>query len=298
MSTAGTAAVNPDPPAVAAADEGRHEPGAEPLWNESWYFDVADPGQRLGAYLRFGLYPNRGQTWFQLAVAGEGRPVIIVNDVEAPPAPGPGLALATDRWSAELIAGEPLRSWRVTARADTPEGVVVLDLTWTTTADPYHYGVATRYEVSCTVEGTIRVGAEEVAVRGTGQRDHSWGVRDWWAFGWCWSAGTLADGRAFHLADIRLPGRPLGFGYALVDGARLPATAIGATEELGGDGLPVRGRLAVEPGFAMTVTPVAVTPLVFTADDGRTARFPRALCRYRSDDGVDGWGWTEWNQID
>jgi hypothetical protein len=296
MSDAVIRAVNPDPPPVAAADEGRHEPGPEPLWNESWYFDVADPDRRLGAYLRFGLYPNRAQTWFQLAIAGEDRPVIVVNDVEAPLAAGPGLSLRTDRWSVTLAPVEPLRRWRVTATA--PEVDAAIDLTWTTTADPYHYGVATRYEVSCAVEGTIRVGDEEVAVAGTGQRDHSWGVRDWWAFGWCWSAGTLADGRAFHLADIRLPSGSIGFGYATDDGAWVPAVAIGATEEVDGEGNPVRGRLAIDPGFALELTPVAVTPLVFTADDGRTTRFPRALCRYRSLDGVDGWGWTEWNRID
>ena len=37
-----------DPPAVTAADEGCHEPGDEPLWNESWYFDVADTRRRAG----------------------------------------------------------------------------------------------------------------------------------------------------------------------------------------------------------------------------------------------------------
>jgi hypothetical protein len=29
-------------------DEGRHEPGAEPLWNESWYFDFAAEDGSIG----------------------------------------------------------------------------------------------------------------------------------------------------------------------------------------------------------------------------------------------------------
>ena len=41
---------------------------------------------------------------------------------------------------------------------------------------------------------------------GQGQRDHSWGVRDWWAFGWCWCSLRLDDGTRVHLADIRVPG--------------------------------------------------------------------------------------------
>ena len=40
------------------ADEGRTRPGAERLLNESWYFDVADAEQGVGAYVRLGAYPN------------------------------------------------------------------------------------------------------------------------------------------------------------------------------------------------------------------------------------------------
>ena len=52
-----------------------------------------------------------------------------------------------------------------------------------------------------------------MAVDGHGQRDHSWGVRDWWAFGWCWAAARLDDGTRVHFADIRMPGLPVAFGY-------------------------------------------------------------------------------------
>jgi hypothetical protein len=308
----GTACVNPEPPTVAPADEGRHDPGGEPLWNESWYFDVADPGNGLGAYLRVGLYPNRGQTWFQLAVAGPDRPLTVVTDERAPLVGGDDLAMATDRWSVTLTAEEPLRRWRVQARATAhqltdPRAVyrgetgpavdVALDLVWTTAGQPYHYGVATRYEVSCTVAGTVRVGDEELTVAATGQRDHSWGVRDWWAFGWCWSAGAFADGTAFHLADIRLPGGSAGFGYSLGARGLVPARRIVADEEVDADGLPRRATIALDPGFSAELTPVAIAPLRFVADDGRESRFPRALCRYTRADGAVGWGWTEWNQV-
>jgi hypothetical protein len=41
--TTGIEAQQPDP-----ADEAAHEPGAEALWNESWYWDFADPEQGIG----------------------------------------------------------------------------------------------------------------------------------------------------------------------------------------------------------------------------------------------------------
>ena len=44
----------------AEADEGRHEPGPEALWNESWYFDAVSDDGALGVYVRLGRLPNQG----------------------------------------------------------------------------------------------------------------------------------------------------------------------------------------------------------------------------------------------
>jgi hypothetical protein len=41
---------------------------------------------------------------------------------------------------------------------------------------------------------------------------------------------------------------------------------------------------------------VAPAPVPLVAPDGRTSRFPRALCRYTTDDGT-GTGWGEWLQV-
>jgi len=306
---------NPHPPVVAPTDEARHDPGPEPLWNESWYADVADPGGGFGAWLRFGLYPNRSQTWFQLTVAGPDRPLVTLHDETAPLAGGDGQSLVTGTWACELSAEVPLERWRVqasgTAQTFTdPTAVyrretgvatpVEVDLTWHTEGEPYHYGVATRYEVSARVTGTIRVGDEVIEVDAPGQRDHSWGVRDWWAFGWCWSAGALDDGTRFHLSDIRFPRGAAGFGYRLdPDGTRTPASRIAATEQVDDVGFPVSAALGLEPGdLALAVEPLAFSPLLFVADDGRVTRFPRALCRYTTPDGRTGTGWTEWNQLE
>jgi hypothetical protein len=42
--------------------------------------------------------------------------------------------------------------------------------------------------------------------------------------------------------------------------------------------------------------PVAFSPVLLEADDGRVSRFPRAWCRFTAADGRQGHGWTEWNQ--
>ena len=52
---------------------------------------------------------------------------------------------------------------------------------------------------------TPQVG-EDSAFGGTGQRDHSWGVRDWWQFPWNWTSGHFEDGSFVHAARSIIPG--------------------------------------------------------------------------------------------
>ncbi len=94
-----------------------------------------------------------------------------------------------------------------------------LDLEWETDGEPYHYVRTTRYEVPCRVHGEILLGSETIELDGWGQRDHSWAPRDWWQFGWVWTAGRLSDGTRFHASDIRSPRGP--------GRLRLPAAAVG-----------------------------------------------------------------------
>ena len=122
-----------------------------------------------------------------------------------------------------------------------------VDLTWTTDGIPYHYDLTTRYEIPCLVTGSVTVDGKTFNVDGQGQRDHSWGVRDWWTFGWCWCSVRLDDGTRVHLADIRMgiPDLEVFFGYiqtpGRAPGEALPATALSVNEEVGCTRLPVHG---------------------------------------------------------
>jgi hypothetical protein len=173
-----------------------------------------------------------------------------------------------------------------------------MELVWQTDGTPYHYELTTRYEIPCLVSGTVRVGDETLQIRAHGQRDHSWGVRDWWAFGWCWASARLDDGTRVHLADIRMPGMRVPFGYLQPgDGSTVTITGLDVTEDIGEHGFPQTGRIAIEPGgLGIDVEPLEFGPLLLRAPDGRISRFPRAYARFQADDGRAGTGWIEWNQ--
>lgn len=304
-------------------DEARHAPDAEDLWNESYYCDFVNADGSLGGWLRLGLYPNRKVAWWTAWIVRPGLPGIASVNYEMPVPPHNGLVSESeDGERVEIDLRRPLEEFRLAAShlmgkefaapedayTDTHWQPLLLDvdLTWTTDGTPYHYDLTTRYEIPCLVTGTVTVDGETFDVDGQGQRDHSWGVRDWWAFGWCWCSVRLDDGTRVHLADIRMGIRDLEviFGYIQspggAPGEALPATALSVTEEVGAHGFPSTARIEIaaapDHDIGLDVTPVAFGPVLLRNDDGRTSRFPRAMVTCRSDDGRTGAGWIEWNQ--
>ena len=300
------------PWSVDPADEARHRPDADELWNESYYLDVVDASGRVGGYVRLGFYPNMQVAWWTTALVVEGEETVlsVAYDLDVPE--GDSLEASGPSTSISISCPVPLEEMRVVASAPAerfsdPTAVYAgqgtpaaleLDLTWTTDGEPYHYQVTTRYEIPCTVTGTMTLDGTTFTITGPGQRDHSWGVRDWWAFGWCWLAARLDDGTRLHAADIRIPDMPVLFGYVQDPaGATTPLSSLVVTEVLGDEGLPTSGAASFGPaGIDVAIEPIGFGPLVLVADDGRVSRFPRAMARFTTGDGRSGLGWIEWNQ--
>lgn len=297
----------------APEDEQPHAPGSEELWNESWYFDATSEDGALGAYVRIGLYPNLGVAWYTAYVTGPDRPAVAVVDLEAPLPAREHMRTVTGALEAEHRCEVALERFALTLegtgeahedhsaplRGERGRPVpVLLDLAWHTDGAPYAYRMTTRYEIPCLVEGAIRIGDEELAVRGPGQRDHSWGLRDWWSMDWMWSAARLDDGMRVHAVQVRLPGDVnLGVGYLQEPGVPpRELESVDASENVGKNGLITSARIELQPGgLGLDVEPLAFGPLRLVSPDGRSTNFPRAMCRLRSDDGRTGLGWVEWN---
>lgn len=294
------------------ADEGRHPAGTEELWGESWYLDWAAPDCSYGGYVRLGLYPNLGKSWWWIALVGKDRPLVLTVEHELPCPEGdaavdqhvPGTSVAIS-WP------EPFRRFRVTSEAT---GVVLLDpaqafhglegervpvsldLTWESRAEVFPYAMTTRYEITSWVTGTVTIGDETIAVDCGGQRDHSWGVRDWWLFPWNWTSGRFDDGSAMHAARSIIPGLELfATGYTVApDGALTEATRVDNEVDVDAEKLPTAARQRIGD-VEFTTEPLGHAPILLVAPDGRESRFPRAMCRYTTSDGLVGTGWTEYN---
>jgi hypothetical protein len=295
-------------------DESAHPATDEPLWNESWYADFSDAANGFGGWVRIGLIPNQQKAWLHALLCGPDLPTVAVVDFEVP--------LPTDPWALQTgaidfthSADDPLRTYRIALRGHgqsypDPAGLlraeqgapaeVAIDLEWTTDGTPYQYRIATRYEIPCSVSGSVTIGGRRYTVDSVpGQRDHSWGVRDWWSMDWVWSALHLDDGTHLHAVDIRIPGvPPVGVGY-LQDraGTVTELQTIAPRQTFDADGLPVSATLAVDPGgITATVDVRGHAPLRLVASDGRISQFPRVWATVSTADGRTGVGWLEWNR--
>jgi hypothetical protein len=307
------AAGKPAPLRPEPGDEGRHAPGPEPLWNESWYFDgVSDAGD-LGVYVRLGRLPNQGTALYTACICGTRRPsMMLVSEVPLPDTADDAQAIEEDGLRATQRCEAPLERWRVTLsgtggahadasaplRAEVGEPVeMAFDLVWETDGAPFQWRQSTRYEIPCRVTGTVRIGDEEITFAGPGQRDHSWGSRDWWATDWMWSALHFDDGTHTHAVGLpKMPG--VGVGYAQRDGAVTEIESVNTTADVADNGLPTHAVIASSPdGTRVEVEPLAFGAIRLESPDGRLSLFPRAMCRVTKQDGVAGTGWVEWNRV-
>jgi len=310
------AAVAPEPLRPTDDDEGAHAPTDEPLWSESWYADFADPERGLGGWFRLGLIANQRQAWVHALLCGPDMPTVAV-DAQIP-LPDDPWVLRADDVEVGHSATAPLQTYRVDVRAraqayDDPSALLrgepgtpvemTMNLAWATDGTPYKYRVTTRYEIPCTVSGTVAVGDTSYRVDAVpGQRDHSWGVRDWWSMDWVWSALHLDDGTHLHGVNIRIPGAPA-FSVGYVQGADGPDRRVTETqtvdsrEAFGDNGLPQSATLTYEPGGITAAADVrGQAPVRLAAPDGRVSQFPRAWATITTEDGRRGVGWIEWNR--
>ncbi|KXJ88663.1 phosphotransferase enzyme family protein [Microdochium bolleyi] len=296
-----------------AEDEQQHEPGPEKDWNESWYFDFVGKEQGVAGWVRLGLVPNREGNWYQATVTREGEPTVMVSDFMAPRPDKLHVKTAKIEATHELL--EPLKKFRLTLRASghhhaqkpffdasEAETTLGLDLRFDTAGVPYRYRITTRYEIPCLVSGTITLQDSTISLdRVPGQRDHSFGVRDWWSMDWVWASFHMENGLHYHATDLRLPDVPrIGMGYSQRDATATEIEQLECDEIKDTSGLVTAMTMTIkllgsDEQTLAKVTPVRHTALKLPSPDTRVALFDRAWAEVETQDGEKGVGWFEWN---
>lgn len=305
-------------------DDRVHPPGADRRWRESYYFSFFDSRHRIGGFSSIGKRAATGHSGSINVLWGPERESLVASEFDKFDV----LDDNHDVAGLTYLGREPFGVWEVAFEgrlnaggsgiecsrdALGPAGAntvpVRYELTFTPTAPPYTYVQRPEWselftghvDEVATVRGTLTIGDETYEIDGRGGKDHSWGVRNWFApMAWRWfdlvsdtgpqltlwraafqKDDWVSDGAVFTdemhaltgyvetLSTVEVPGRPKPLPKTL----RAELTAGGVTHGLTGE---VR----------------RVLPVLFTKGD-TVSWNDRALVECTFDDGSTGWANVE-----
>ena len=212
-------------------DEWLHEVGSDPAWQESFYFNWADPEHRSFTLARTGYRFHPRKTDGLAISLRDGELELFYGPADLDHEgdcrdedPSRGMR------AGDLVVTmlEPLRSWRLQI-----EGERGMDVVFEASTPAFDYGghgaklaqtmTGAHFEQSGRVTGWTHFGSERHEIDALGQRDKSWGVRDWERLeGWEWLAGQLGADWSFNLMQTIEDGQRLDNGFVFRDGANHP----------------------------------------------------------------------------
>ncbi len=162
-----------------------HEVGERPDWRESYYFNWVDSDSEVSGFATIGLLPNVNKREFVFALFYDDRREVYFMEPEGS-VPG-DMGAALDDGALSFKMNQPLSDWTIHFTGPTLEA----DIRWKGRFQPFEFGRgsgtswAGHFEQSGQVKGSITIeDGRTLQLNGLGQRDKSWGSRDWHIDSW------------------------------------------------------------------------------------------------------------------
>ena len=148
------------------------------------------------------------------------------------------------------------------------------------------------------VKGTAKIDDREYVVDALGERDHSWGVRDWSAPGrWVWITCQFNEGYTFNITKLYTDKGEVDAGFIHQDGVTLPIVKVDMAHEFDAEGTPSELYLAMydKDGDVYGVKAVVKRKVILAMneDEKRTPVIFETLAKFKLDDDV-GYGVLEY----
>jgi len=206
-------------------DDGRHQPGDDPLWTEAWLFDVVQANSRLGASFEFTLRPDRNEVSFHASVVGVDRELVSLVDPAAQAPPAPSLEVRAPALWVDIGIQSPMVHVTLDLEAfavalSDPDDVfrgaygtrVALgcELEWEMDGGLEPGRNEHTYELPCRVTGELLIADETIEIDGWGWRSHRWGneqVTDYTALRGRHRDGSWWKQMSHPIEDLRTLGR-------------------------------------------------------------------------------------------
>ncbi len=179
------------------SDDYLHEPDQRLKWRESYYFNWVDYNNLISGFSTLGILPNEKKREFVFILFIDNKREVYYrepdlshydkNDINS--------MLKDKKLTYTMI--EPLKEWKIEYNSRTYK----FNLTFKNRHQPYYFGKDSSASWHQHFESTGRINGslilrkgKEIQLSGFGQRDKSWGYRDWHEFE-KWYAGH------FHFED-------------------------------------------------------------------------------------------------
>ncbi len=172
-------------PEVLESDEYAHTPNEEPTWRESYYFNWVDIDTGISGFSTIGLLPNIQKREFVFALFHGLEREVYFKEPEGVFSEVFSESLTDGTLTFKII--EPLKEWQIVYTGERLEAVIH----WPARFPAYDFGGGSgtswtgHFEQSGVPHGTIEFpDGKIVHIKGYGERDKSWGSRDWHIENW------------------------------------------------------------------------------------------------------------------
>lgn len=144
---------------------------------------------------------------------------------------------------------------------------------------------AEHYEQAGTYSGTLKIGGKKISLDAVGHRDHSWGIRDWFApESWVWLSVEFGEEIGLNLCRIVIGRVDMFFGYIIRDGVNYPLKDYKLETEFEFDGITQKNiRFSIEDtgGFRMDVSGKVINVIHLTKkENGKRVIVNEAMTEY------------------
>jgi len=172
------------------ADELLHKPTQESKWRESYYFNWVDLQNEVSGFSTIGILPNENRREFVFLLFLKGRNEVYYKEPILFQYEDNISTMLTDkRLSYNLIT--PFKVWQIRYQSRK----LKFNINFETRFPTYSFGIDSsaswhqHFEASGIVHGNlVLIDHRNIKINGYGQRDKSWGYRDWHQFD-KWYAG-------------------------------------------------------------------------------------------------------------
>lgn len=305
-----------------------HNANAEREWNESYYFVFYDKGNGLGGMTRLGFKPNKQEgTGFFILFLPNGSAALAqsterITDGERKNMRINGLThrrLPSENWNYRFkgkmaVAKNPEDLPKTRQHPELIKNVsnAEINLSLAPINDIYEYSENmssesrelgrksgdAHWEQIGKIKGKIHLDNDTFQVQNTiGQRDHTYGVRDWagignWFYYVVWFSENLCINPAAIIAE---DGRISSGGFIFQNGMNIPIKTIRViSQEFHKNSLPISSKIEVIDalGKRHILEGIArqVVPIPFSDDQGRLSVLAQAFGDFTLDGQAGGYG--------